>query len=54
VARDALNVAGNLPIRNTMFNHVNAIAVNIGGNWYPNIPLSGVNTSTNPLNNIIG
>lgn len=51
---DALNVIGNLIVRNTMLSNTNSIAVNLGGNWYPNIPLGGVNTSTNPLNNIIG
>lgn len=50
---DAQNVVGNLIIRNMMFNNANPISVNFGGNWYPNIALGGVNTSTNPLNNVI-
>lgn len=50
---DAQNVVGNLIIRNNMFNNTNAIAVNVGGNWYPSVLLGGVNTSTNPLNNVI-
>jgi hypothetical protein len=51
---DMQGVGGNYIHKCVMLGNPDPLVVNIGGNWYPNIPLSGVNTATNPLASIIG
>lgn len=51
---DMTGVAGNYVHKCVLMGNGNALAVSIGGNWYPNTPISGVNTATNPLASVIG
>lgn len=51
---DMTGVAGNYVHKCVLMGNGNALAVSIGGNWYPNTAISGVNTATNPLASVIG
>lgn len=54
VALDMIGVGNNYAQRCTALGNTSYIAVSFGGNWYPNVPLGGVNTSTNPLASVVG
>ena len=53
VGVDMLGTGGNYVHKCVLMGNPTALAVNVGGNWYPNIPLGSTNTATNPLASII-
>lgn len=50
---DMTGVSGNYMHKCVLAGNTNPIAVNIGGNWYPNVALASTNTATNPLASVI-
>lgn len=51
---DMNGTGGNYVQKCVLTGNTNALAVNIGGNWYPNVLLANTNTATNPLASVIG
>lgn len=49
---DFQNVSGCVALRNTLRRCPNTIAVSAGGNWYPFVDFSSLNTATNPFANL--
>ncbi len=54
IAIDLTGYSGCMVFRNQVLGCTNAIAVNFGGNWYPNYTTAGINAATNPFANFFG
>ena len=50
---DMSGASGNYVHKCVLFGNTTAYAVSAGGNWYPNVVLSGVNAATNPLASVV-
>ncbi|MFT3685875.1 MAG: right-handed parallel beta-helix repeat-containing protein [Phycisphaerales bacterium] len=51
---DMTNVGGNFVQKCVLMGNGTAFAVNVGGNWYPNVTLGATNSATNPLASVVG